>query len=331
MCSCPWLRCQWPCATGIFTATGVLAIIYTWRLLANELRLEPSGKALLLALFLANGPLMNSVREGNTTHFALLAVTLALFELRRSRDLRAGLLLGVASLFKLPLLIFGAYFVIRKRFRAAAGSAFAIGVALGLSLLVFGLSAHLTWYRQFVASAGENPLAAFNVQSFPALLARLERGGGLCDWDGHPLSLVGRAVASGAALLLYALTAIAATWPRRSATHSAPSRAEFELEFLAVLMLACTTSPLAWSHYYAWCLLPIAFMLAPGTGLMLDTRPRHEPSDIFRSSLRRYRWPGQYAGPWAYSRHPTHCSYLTISSQESQSCYWYSGTADSCV
>ncbi len=257
-------------AAGIFTALGVLAVVYTWRLLVKELCLDRYRAALLLALFLANGPLMNSIREGNTSHFALLAVTLALLELRRSRDLWAGFLIGVAGLFKLPLLVFGAYFVVRRRFRAAAGGALAIGSAALLSVLVFGLDAHLTWYRQFIASAGENPLAAFNVQSFSALMARLERGGGLCDWNGHPLSRLGRSVASGSALLLYAVSLIAAIRPRGSATRSAPSRAELELEFLVVLMLACTTSPLAWSHYYALCLLPVAFMLEPGSRV-LDT------------------------------------------------------------
>ena len=34
-----------------------------------------------------------------------------------------------------------------------------------------------------------------------------------------------------------------------------------------VLVLACISSPLSWSHYYAWMLLPIAFLLAPSSPL----------------------------------------------------------------
>lgn len=268
-------------AGALFAGAGLVAAAITYVLLIRNVRLGPRAKAILLLAFLANGPLMNSLREGNTSHFALLALTVALIELRRGRDLNAGLLIGFAALFKLPLLLFGAYFVLRRRFYAALGGALVLGGMGLLSLAIFGLGPHVTWYTEFVGSAGKNPVAAFNVQSFSALMARLVRGEGLCDWTGQPLPAFARSLASGLSLSLYigslAVCTRGTLWGRgsnqRTSRDNAPERVEpsepanpvavrvLDLEFMVVLMLACTTSPLAWSHYYVWCLLPIAFLL----------------------------------------------------------------------
>ena len=46
------------------------------------------------------------------------------------------------------------------------------------------------------------------------------------------------------------------------------------MEYLIVLVLACISSPLSWSHYYAWMLLPIAFLLATRQSPDTDDRER---------------------------------------------------------
>src|SRR5690606_31955579 len=99
-------------AAGLYLVLGLAAVVATWRLFVVELKLDRQG-ALLSALLIAlNGPLLNSLREGNTSHFALFAMTAAYFRLRTQRDMSAGLLIGAAALFKLPLLLFGVYFLI---------------------------------------------------------------------------------------------------------------------------------------------------------------------------------------------------------------------------
>ena len=147
-----------------------------WRQTARAARLPAHGAALLALCFALNGPLYNGLREGNTTHITLLAVALALIRFREDRPFGAGVLLGAAALLKLPLLLFGAYFVLRRRWRAVAGGLLVTGGAALLSVLVFGLDVHRLWYEQFVAGSGEKPIAAFNVQSVAALVARAERG-----------------------------------------------------------------------------------------------------------------------------------------------------------
>ena len=48
----------------------------------------------------------------------------------------------------------------------------------------------------------------------------------------------------------------------RSHQVSASSDARRDLQYLLVLCLCLVVSPLAWSHYYAWLLLPMAFFLS---------------------------------------------------------------------
>ena len=63
--------------------------------------------AMLALSILASGPLVNSLREGNTTHFVLLLLVVALLLWRAGKEYAAGLVLGLCALFKLPLMLFG--------------------------------------------------------------------------------------------------------------------------------------------------------------------------------------------------------------------------------
>jgi hypothetical protein len=212
---------------------------------------------------LVNGPLMNSLKERNTSHFTLLAMTLALLVLR-DKPYRAGALLGVAAIFKLPLVLYAPWFFLRGRLRAVIALAAVVAGTGLLSVLVFGAGAHVNWYQRFVASAAEQPIAAFNVQSFPAFFVRLSQAPEvLCNWQGVRVAPTARALASLCSLALLAGCGLAAVWPalRRRSTWKLEASGPLGLEFAMVGMLACSTSPLAWSHYYCWALLPIALTL----------------------------------------------------------------------
>jgi hypothetical protein len=253
-------------AALVFFAAGVAASAALWLLLVRVAQLG-RGAALVLGVLVAlNGPLLNSLREGNTSHFALLAVVAALLLARQGKELLAGALIGAACLVKLPLLVFGAYFAITGRIRAAFGAGLVVGAAGLSSIALFGLDVHRLWYETFVASASDRPIAAFNVQSVAALIARFERTGDvLCDWAPGPLGQGGRAFAAAVSVLTV-LTVIAvcgrARWLERE--HDARSDAlGRDIEWACVLILACVTSPLAWSHYYCFMLLPIALLLGP--------------------------------------------------------------------
>src|SRR5574341_2027402 len=61
-----------------FLALGIAATAGAWVLLTRLARPQAKIGAALLFFFLVNGPLANSLREGNMTHFMLLLLVVAL-------------------------------------------------------------------------------------------------------------------------------------------------------------------------------------------------------------------------------------------------------------
>jgi alpha-1,2-mannosyltransferase len=249
-------------AIGLFTLFGLTMTAVAWILLIGLAELKGAERWLLLLLFVANGPLLYSIKEGNTSHVILVALTGGLYLLRARRPIAAGALLGAAAVLKLPLLLFGVYFVLRRDWRGTLGFA---GVCLGvgmLSVVLFGWDFHVRWFELCVLRFGSQWLAAFNVQSIQSFILRLQVAPSLLtDWTtayspGASQRLVG--------YVLIGLLYLAALWScirgsARLRDNTGDTRRD--LEFLLVLCLAVVSSPLSWSHYYAWLLLPAAFHL----------------------------------------------------------------------
>jgi alpha-1,2-mannosyltransferase len=265
-------------AGWIFLALGFTAALASWALLARIGRYRASSAALLAFVFLIDGPMVNSLREGNTTHFLLLLLVLALLLWRAGWDYGAGLVLGFCALFKLPLLLFGGYFLIRRRWRIVAGGATMAALIIGLSLWRFGLATHIAWYRVCVEPYMLGVVPAFNVQSIDAFLLRLSTGAALLqDWAPMPLPPVSRVVRTILLLAIYG-AAVALIWragrreplPRMSGALSARDLTEFSL----VLTIALVSSPLAWTHYYLLLLLPWSLYQGGLLSLPDDTRSR---------------------------------------------------------
>ena len=126
-------------AAWVFLALGVVATVACFFLLLRLGDFHAASGAILALSFLANGPLVNTLREGNTTHFILLLLVVALLLWRAGAEYSAGLVFGLCALFKLPLLLIGVYFLLRRRWRIVAGGATMIGAIVLSSLLMFGL------------------------------------------------------------------------------------------------------------------------------------------------------------------------------------------------
>jgi hypothetical protein len=299
-------------AALIFFGLGVAAVVATWRLLVRIGRLDGYLATVVALLMLCNGPLMNSLKEGNTSHFALFAMAWALLALRENKQYAAGLLIGFATIFKLPLVVYGAWSLVRGRFRAVLGGATVIAATAGASLLLFGIDAHVTWYERFVVSSSRAPLAAFNVQSVPAFLARFTRASEvLCSWEGVSLAPRARLFSSLVSLTLVAGCVVAALRPRMRRGGTKPTQFELELEFAMVGMLACCTSPLAWSHYYCWALLPIALMLSP-EGIMRRLSSRSPIKLLWFAAIALVSLP--VAWPWCKPTGPLAMLYTLFTS-----------------
>lgn len=247
-------------AAWTWWAMGVAALLGAWALLVRLARLEAPSAALLLFVFLVSGPVVNSLREGQSSHFILLFMVVGLWLWHGKRTYLAGIAFGACALIKLPLLLFGVYFVLRQRWSIVAGGATTIGVAALLSLLLFGIDGNIGWYREWVVPYLNGYIPAFNVQSIDSFLTRLLMGEEFVrHWD-PPIQptrfhMIARysafaALFGGSAWLIWHAH-------RRVPAADAPSPRDL-LEFVLVLDLALITSPISWTHYYVWLLVPLA-------------------------------------------------------------------------
>jgi alpha-1,2-mannosyltransferase len=260
----PFALLPWKLATaGAFPILGVLAIVAAFILLARLARLSFGATTVLMLLFAFNGPLIYSFKLGNTSHFVLLALVGALWLIRAEKSAAAGALLALAALIKLPLLLLAGYFVVRRDWAGAAGFTLILLGAGILSLLVFGLAVHKEWLDFAVLQFSNRVLGAFNVQSIPAMFVRL-RGTAppLFDWtplDPTPLERLGTKIVQVALVATAAWGLWRCSKPSQQRDEQGVGAAE--LQFLVMLVLALILSPLSWSHYYCWLLIPAAFAL----------------------------------------------------------------------
>jgi alpha-1,2-mannosyltransferase len=258
-------------AGWIFLCLGAAAMLASWLLMTRNL-LGAAIAGPMLFLFLVNGPMVNSLREGNTTHIAFLLVISGFVLWKTGRNLYAGMLLALAGLIKIPLLLLGVYFLLRRNWSAVGGGVAALGVVAILSIAVHGLAANLAWYDNSVAPYLGRAVAAFNVQSVDGFMIRLTSGAeGLFDWSARDIPALHKA----ARLIIFTITGFAFVWITRcyEARQSAPDKQDY-LELALVMMIAIVLSPISWSHYYMFFLLPFGLYLAGQLALAEDNATR---------------------------------------------------------
>ena len=251
-------------SAGVFLLCGIAASALACVLLIRVAGLTGWRSRLFVLLFAANGPLLYSVKEGNTSHIVLACLVGGLVLVRRGRNGLAGVLLASAALMKLPLLLFGLYFVARRNWSAAAAFAVTLFAAVSLSLLVFGPALHAVWFDVAVRQFSGHSLAAFNVQSLQSFVLRLRTPApALFDWHLLRLSRAETLVCTLVAVAFCLTTAFIClrTMLTPQPKSSAASPDPIDLEFMLVVCLALLTSPLSWTHYYAWMLIPVAFFI----------------------------------------------------------------------
>jgi hypothetical protein len=248
-----------------FLAIGLVSVLATWWLLVRIADPSTQTASVLAFLFLVDGPMVNSLREGNSTHIALFLIVAALALWRAGLLFAAGLVLGFAALIKIPLLLFGVYFLLRGQWRIVEGGVAVIAAALMLSLAVHGLAVNLAWFDGNVLAYIGRVIPAFNVQSIDAFIMRLSTGPEeLFDWTAREPAM-SHVIARW--LILVALFG-AIFWSMRRAHHAPLTYLASDdltgrdyLEYSTILMLAIVASPVSWSHYYLFALLPMGLYL----------------------------------------------------------------------
>jgi len=235
-------------AAWTFLGFGLAATLAAWALLTRLAKLEEPLAAGLLFLFLVNGPIVNSLREGQSSHFILLLLVVALLQWRAKRGYAAGIALGLSATFKLPLLLLGVYFLLRQRWRIVAGGATMIGVVVLASLALYGVNGLVGWYKDWIEPFLGGSVAAFNVQSINGFLIRLTiEVGDLRDWelrDPPTVLRIARLCASAAlfAASYWLIWRANKTAPSAQGDAGTPSQRDF-MEFVLVLTLALLLGP----------------------------------------------------------------------------------------
>ncbi|MGB0086105.1 MAG: glycosyltransferase family 87 protein [Rhodomicrobiaceae bacterium] len=265
-------------AAWAYLIAGLIVTLATWVFLARFARLSGPMAAALLFLFFLNGPLLNTLREGNSTHFVLffLVLTLVLWEGRR--EYLAGLALGMAATIKLPLLLFGVYFFLRRRWAIVAGGATTVTVAVLLSLAIFGFADHVQWYDDSIGFATGGAVPAFNAQSIDGFLMRLSTGAEeLLYWGPIEPSLLHKIARDLALLVLFGGFGwfIFRTERQGLIAPQGPGPTPHDLlQFSIIIILSLIASPLTWTHYYAFLLVPLALYLGGRLPLPGDATTR---------------------------------------------------------
>jgi hypothetical protein len=243
-------------SVGVFTAVGVATVIATIVVLSRTFRFTSGERLQVISLFALNGPLYYSFREGNTTQMVLLLIALALAALKNGQMALAGVLLGVSAIIKIPIGLFGVYFLLRRNWAAFIGFAGSICAIVALSLLVHGLSTHTLWVQQCLVPYTGKSISGFNVQSVYGVLARLY-GNDPLDWTPR---IIGGSFSTVRMLVTFVLAGVMAFAFRRSGRPR--DTASLYLEFSGVLILTLLISPISWTHYYLLLLLPLTLLVS---------------------------------------------------------------------
>ena len=220
---------------------------------------------LIAALFVVNGPLMYSLQLGNSTQIVYCVLVGGCIAASRGHRFAAGLLFGLCALLKLPLLILGVLYLLRRDWSVVLGGATIIGLAGVASLLAFGWEINRDWYLLAVAPYLGHPIAAANVHSISAFLLRLETGPhALHSWSPRTLSSTSQILLGAiqfATLCVAGWLAVRYIRGRRSAPAINPTALEF-LGLGMAISFALVFSTLTWMHYYMLLLLPWSLFLA---------------------------------------------------------------------
>ena len=213
---------------------------------------------LMLVLLLFSGPLDYSVRLGNITHIVLLGLLLALWWYREGREWLAGIFLGVNGLIKIPLILPAGYFAILSKWRVVAGGILIAWLTLVASILLIPSSLNQTWLERCILASTNKSIAAFNNQSTNGFLAReLFQDSNVYRWNPIDRTPTFNTASNILLALFYGPIIILLFLDRKIPV----AKSDQLMKFATLLVCSLLTSPISWTHYYTWFLLPVALYL----------------------------------------------------------------------
>jgi hypothetical protein len=205
-------------------------------------------------------PIADTIAFGQIDVALLLALTLALWAMRAERDLLAGALIALGTLFKIYPVILLALFVAKRRWSGLAG--FALGMALlnGVAVAVMGWEMHRVYLTEVLPNIGGTTSWVEN-QTISGFLARLAAAPTESEiFRGRVLPLAGLAVSALVSLGACVL-----------ALRPAASRStDFALQYGQFALLMVLAVPAAWMHYETLLFIPYAALLLHARGRVVS-------------------------------------------------------------
>jgi hypothetical protein len=256
---------------ALWDVGALVALALALVLIARELRprVRPWLLGLLLVLLIFWPPLLNTLLEAQVSPILLLLFTLAWCAARRGRSGWAGAWLGIATGIRLFPGLALVYFLLRRDWRALGMAAATCALSELLALPLVGVRGFIAYVTREAPSTGAEWLINPHNVSLWGLAGILLAGS-----PGHPAVIVAaslaRPVAQTLVLGLVAMLGVF-TFLRRRLPFS-----QDDGTFLAYLPAVLLASPLTWTHYFVFLLLPV-IVLAGRLGWLGSTAERAAP------------------------------------------------------
>jgi alpha-1,2-mannosyltransferase len=231
----------------------------------------PMFRSLILLLSLR--PILGDLHHGNNNLVILFLIVAMFYAWRQGYDIVAGLLLGLATSYKVTPALFFVYFAYKRQWRTVSWGLLGMGIfLLVVPSIVIGPQFNgeclgMWWNRMvspYVVKGATSPQE--NNQSLVAWIARtftdITPGSGrydvhldlnLVSWPPWLVAYLIKAVAVG-------LLGLLALFCRTKATNRRDPRLLAEIALVVLTMLF--VSERSWKHHYVTVLLPYSFLVA---------------------------------------------------------------------
>ena len=241
---------NWPAFAAVYAFIATLAVAgIVWlsaRYLANGS--TPLVMAFVLVTLWYGLPFKYAMYLLQTHALILIACLGALLLAERKRPVRAGLLLAMAATVKITPALLVVYWIANRRWKALAAFTISMGALFAITYALAGgemTGAFISELRHF----SSNIYVAFNNQSVAAGIMAPQYPQALDQWLIYPLTPWVKIVTG---LLGVAFVGLAGHLRHKGASEGAT---------VSVALLAMTAfAPLAWTHYYIVCIVPLIWL-----------------------------------------------------------------------
>lgn len=234
-----------------FLIVELLSYFTAFFLFLRFLSESPKDKLVVLVLFLFSNPFYTSIMLGQTTPFTFLCLVSMLLLNRAEKPKLAGVFLCFAFLIKIPVGLFSPYFLVKKNYRLFFSFVSTYMVFLASSLLIFGIDANISYFKDIILGNSRSVVLALNNQNILASIMRFVDGSHVCPYDWAPAQIQPVLYYSINMLILGLLVYTFRIFRNRDQDQTTK-----DIEASMVICVSLMIFPIAWDHYYLFLIFP---------------------------------------------------------------------------